>query len=86
MPSDPYLMRGYDEKAVTLPHTSAKTITITLEVNIDGKDRWVKYKSIQRSVHPTARSGFVRGFVVVLDRLFRAAFRRPRPYCSAPVR
>jgi hypothetical protein len=43
-PSDPYLMRGYDKKSVTLSHRSKEAITVTLQIDIDGNGRWVKYK------------------------------------------
>ncbi len=43
VPSDPYLMTGYDRKRVSL---SADTKTeITLEVDIDGTGLWVPYRS-----------------------------------------
>lgn len=43
--SAPYLMTGYDQKSVQISHRHSEPVTITLEVDIDGKGLWVKYKS-----------------------------------------
>ncbi len=55
VPSDPYLMTGYDKKNLTV---SAKTATtITAEIDITGNGDWVHYKSFtiedidQQSTH-----------------------------------
>ncbi|MEZ6015627.1 MAG: hypothetical protein R3F49_10965 [Planctomycetota bacterium] len=39
-PSDPYLMTGYDEKAVTFTHDRPETVRFTLEVDITGTGAW----------------------------------------------
>ncbi len=44
VPSDPYLMIGYDQKSVHLSHYASDPVGITLEVDIDGTDHWVTYK------------------------------------------
>lgn len=44
VPSDPYLMRGYDRKSVTMSHSASQPVTITLQVDINGNGLWVNYK------------------------------------------
>jgi len=44
VPSDAYLMTGYDRKRVALSHRSEKTVHFTLEVDIDGSGLWVPYR------------------------------------------
>jgi hypothetical protein len=43
-PSDPYLMTGYDRKAITLTHTSAGPVSIRVEVDIAGDGHWAPYR------------------------------------------
>lgn len=45
VPSDPYLMTGFDKKIVTLSHKADQSITIKLQVDIDGAGTWADYKS-----------------------------------------
>jgi hypothetical protein len=47
IPSDPYLMTGYDQKSFALSHNSAEPVTFTLQVDIDGRGTWVDYRSFQ---------------------------------------
>lgn len=47
VPSDPYLMTGYDQKSVQISHDHSEPVSITLEVDIDGKGLWVKYKTFK---------------------------------------
>jgi hypothetical protein len=44
VPSDPYLMSGYDRKEVALSHTAAEPVAIRLEADIDGTGLWVPYQ------------------------------------------
>tara|TARA_R110002049_G_scaffold305056_1_gene500978 strand:- start:11359 stop:14289 length:2931 start_codon:yes stop_codon:yes gene_type:complete len=44
IPSDPYLMKGYDQKTVTMSHRSEKPACITLQIDLDGNGRWVNYR------------------------------------------
>lgn len=46
-PSDPYLMKGYDQKSVTMSHTSPEPVTLTLEIDLDGTGLWVRYQSFE---------------------------------------
>ena len=39
-PSDPYLMTGYDRKSLTLSHEHSSTVSISLEVDIEGNGNW----------------------------------------------
>ncbi|QDS94030.1 hypothetical protein FF011L_28070 [Roseimaritima multifibrata] len=61
-PSDPYLMTGYDQKSVTLSHQSQTPVTITLEIDVEGRGLWVPYKEF--TVHPnrTAEYTFPAAF------------------------
>ena len=43
VPSDPYLMTGYDRKRVTLSHQHAATLQVTIEVDVTGNGQWLKY-------------------------------------------
>jgi hypothetical protein len=46
-PSDPYLMRGYDQKSLTLSHDAKEPVTITVEVDITGDGHWHPYKAFE---------------------------------------
>lgn len=60
VPSDPYLMTGYDRKQVVL---SADTATeITLEVDLDGTGLWVPYRSFTVPAGETVQHTFPAGF------------------------
>jgi hypothetical protein len=45
VPSDPYLMTGYDSKMLTLSHSSKQAVTIRLELDVTGDGLWKPYKS-----------------------------------------
>jgi len=49
VPSDSYLMTGYDQKSVQISHSAPRPVTITLECDIDGNGLWVRYKSFRVS-------------------------------------
>jgi hypothetical protein len=44
VPSDPYLMTGYDRKKLTCSHTSDQTIRFTLQVDFTGQGDWTDYQ------------------------------------------
>ena len=44
VPSDPYLMTGYDRKRVTLSHNLAEPVVMRVEADITGTGRWVTYR------------------------------------------
>jgi hypothetical protein len=44
VPSDPYLMSGYDHKHLTLSHLSRETVAFRVEVDFSGTGQWVAYR------------------------------------------
>ena len=62
LPSDPYLMTGYDQKSVHISHGHSEPVSITLEVDIDGNGLWVKYKSFKVPNVTTTRHDFPTAF------------------------
>jgi hypothetical protein len=45
-PSDPYLLTGYDQKELSLSHTSATPVNIRVEVDLTGTGYWVTYATL----------------------------------------
>ncbi len=62
VPSDPYLMTGYDRKSLRLAHGASGTVDMTVQVDLTGDGCWVPYRTFR--VEP-ARS---------LEHQFPAAF------------
>ncbi len=62
VPSDPYLMTGYDRKSVQISHGHSEPVLITLEVDIDGKGLWVTYKSFKVPKGTVTRHEFPTAF------------------------
>lgn len=62
VPSDPYLMRGYDQKTVSISHAQPGAATITLQIDLDGNGLWVNYKSFTVPEGTTARHEFPAAF------------------------
>lgn len=62
IPSDPYLMTGYDQKSVQISHDHSAPASITLEVDIDGKGLWVKYRTFEVEPGTTTRHEFKPAF------------------------
>jgi hypothetical protein len=60
VPSDPYLMTGYDKKSATLQSTA--DTSVTLEVDIDGTGLWIPYKAFALKAGETVRHAFPEGF------------------------
>jgi hypothetical protein len=60
IPSDPYLMTGYDQKQVTL--SADKKTELTLEVDLDGTGLWVPYRSFTVPAGETVQHTFPDGF------------------------
>jgi len=42
--SEPYLFTAYDRKTLTLSHASARTVEMTVEVDLTGTGHWVSYR------------------------------------------
>ncbi|MDB9741993.1 hypothetical protein OAB00_04005 [Akkermansiaceae bacterium] len=59
-PSDPYIMTAYDKKSVEI--TSSDAATITLEVDIDGTNLWMPYKSFEMKAGEKVSNQFPEGF------------------------
>ena len=62
VPSEPYLMTGYEEKSVELAQLSEEEVTVTLQVDIDGTGTWVDYRSFNVSPCEPVRYQFPEGF------------------------
>ncbi|MFO7936503.1 MAG: discoidin domain-containing protein [Kiritimatiellia bacterium] len=60
VPSDPYLMTGYDRKSVTL--SADNNADITLEIDIDGTEVWVPYKTFAIKAGSALTHEFPVGF------------------------
>jgi len=45
VPSDPYLLTGYDQKSLSLSHTAATPVRIRVEVDLTGTGQWVNYRT-----------------------------------------
>ncbi len=60
VPSDPYLMTGYDKKTATL--LSAADATVTLEIDIDGTGLWVPYQPFALKAGVPVTHVFPEGF------------------------
>jgi hypothetical protein len=61
VPSDPYLMTGYDRKTLTLVHSGNGEATITVEVDVDGTGVWIPYRKFTVTSTPL-RHAFPEGF------------------------
>ena len=62
VPSDPYLMTGYDRKSLELSHRSTEPVTITLQVDINGTGLWVDFRSFDVEPGRTLSYRFPAGF------------------------
>lgn len=62
VPSDPYLMTGYDRKSVQISHSALQPVTITLQIDIDGNGFWVNYKHFTVPTAATTRYDFPIAF------------------------
>ena len=60
VPSDPYLMTGYDQKTATL--LSSADATVTLEIDVDGTELWVPYQSFALKAGVAVTHVFPEGF------------------------
>jgi hypothetical protein len=61
-PSDPYLMTGFDKKAVHLTHAADQSVTFTIEVDFLGTQSWCTYETIRVPAHGYAHHEFPPGF------------------------
>lgn len=47
VPSDPYLMTGFDKKTLQLSHSASENVNITLELDVTGTGDWVSYQTFE---------------------------------------
>ena len=61
-PSDPYLMAGYDQKALRLSHKADVPIRILVQVDLAGTRLWRTWRSYRIGPGETADDSFPAGF------------------------
>jgi hypothetical protein len=61
-PSDPYLMTGYDKKALRLSHSLPVGLKVRVEVDITGTGVWVEYRTFDVPAGRGIEHNFPRGF------------------------
>lgn len=62
VPSDPYLMTGYDDKRVHLSHDAPGPVDITLQVDLTGDGRWCTYRTFTVGTGATVSHSFPDDF------------------------
>lgn len=60
--SDPYLLTGFDRKAITLSHDASEPVSITVEVDITGRGDWVAYRTFDVPAGETLSHKFKPAF------------------------
>lgn len=63
VPSDPYLMAGYDQKSVELSHDGTTTIRMTIEIDPVGDGDWFRYTTIDVPAGRSITHAFPAGFL-----------------------
>jgi len=61
-PSDPYLLTGYDQKELTVSHTSASTVRVRVEVDLTGTGPWVTYTTLDVPAGKPLSHSFPAGY------------------------
>jgi hypothetical protein len=62
VPSDPYLMFGYDHKTLELSHTNTTPVTFTIEVDFLADNTWSTFTRIEVPPGPPAKYVFPTGY------------------------
>lgn len=62
VPSDPYLMTGYNRKSLALSHTSTNPVVFTIEVDFLGNGQWEPYTSLVAPSGETLTHVFEDGY------------------------
>ena len=62
VPSDPFLVTGFDKKSMTLENLSDKPVAITLEADITGTGVWKPYKTFNVEPGKTLQYAFPTAF------------------------
>jgi len=73
VPSDPYLMTGYDRKRVLLEHTSPQPVRMRVEVDITGAGSWVGYRKFEVKPGKAVEHVFPEGFSAYWVRVVASA-------------
>jgi len=62
VPSDPYLLTGYDQKVLTLSHAAPTTLKIQIEIDLTGFGLWVTYETFNIAAGKPTIHRFPAGF------------------------
>jgi len=68
-PSDPYLMTGFDHKALDLSHDAGEPVTFTVEVDITAGGQWHTYARLNVPPEQVVRHCFPEGYSACWARL-----------------
>lgn len=63
VPSDPYLMTGFDRKTLSLSHGAAVPVTFTVEIDFTATSRWCRYGAFTVAPGETAVQRFPEGYL-----------------------
>lgn len=62
VPSDPYLMNGYDKKSLRILNDGQSTASVRIEIDVSGMDTWKCWKSVDVSPGRGEETVFPEGF------------------------
>lgn len=62
VPSDPYLMTGYDKKSLAITNAGNVDAAITVEVDITGTGKWIRYQEFEIAAGAKANHEFPPAF------------------------
>jgi hypothetical protein len=62
LPSDPYLMTGYDRKSVMLSHDFGAVVTMTIQIDLTGHGLWKVWKKVAVPAGQGLGEAFPEGF------------------------
>lgn len=69
VPSDPYLMGGYDRKRLEISHGAGQTVRIAVEIDPTGDGEWFAYATLDVPAGETVAHEFPPGFLAQWVRL-----------------
>jgi hypothetical protein len=73
VPSDPYLMTGFEHKCLHVSHTTDQPVEVTIEVDFTGDGQWHAWKAIAVPAHGYTCETFPAGFSAHWVRLVASA-------------